>query len=149
MWWSDALYRVILLDDSRVWTPPPAKQQLWTLLRLLMLESLQVVAAAQTQQQQQVAAQQMAAQQPQQQQQVDSEVRAAASAVVSRCRAELQRLVQAEWARVGRDVREDSGMPMSWLRGPSPVLPLRVFRRRWRGLVSCAHDPPALVMPGV
>jgi hypothetical protein len=73
--------------------------------------------------------------------------------VVSRCVAELQRLMQAEWRRMDRDVRVDSGIPMSWLRGPSPVIRGAAFRRRWQGLASFATQPPAIAagvaaMPG-
>ena len=73
--------------------------------------------------------------------------------MVGRCVAELQRVMQAEWQRVDRDVRVDSGIPMSWLRGPSPVIRGAAFRRRWQGLASYATQPPELaagvaVMPG-
>ena len=61
--------------------------------------------------------------------------------------------MQAEWQRVDRDVRVDSGIPMSWLRGPSPVIRGAAFRRRWQGLAAYATKPPELAagvaaMPG-
>ena len=73
--------------------------------------------------------------------------------------------MQAEWQRVDRDVRVDSGIPMSWLRGPSPVIrganltekkkKIRgaAFWRRWQGLAAYATKPPEIaagvaVMPG-
>ena len=127
--------RVILLDDSRVWAPARGREGLWTLMRLLMLESLYVTTAGQQQQQQQ--------------QEQPISVSAAAAAAIYRCRTALQRLMQVDWLRVGHDLREDAGVPLSWLRGPAPMMSSRAFQQRWQGMVSHASDPPTIVTAAV
>jgi hypothetical protein len=100
--------RVLLLDDSSVWQPPRELQQLWTHLRLLMLESVWVVRCA-------------------------AEGRPYSSAqVVARFRVALQQQLKQDWARTQGDIRVDSGVPMSWLRGRSPVIPPERFVAKWR-----------------
>jgi hypothetical protein len=115
--------RVMLLDDSRVWAPPPAKQWTWSYLRLLLLECLW---------EQRVASQ--------------SGQRFTARMVARRFRAAAQRQMQQDWARVGEDVRLDAGVPLSWLRGRKPELDAATFAARWAGLVSHAQHPPTLVV---
>ena len=142
--------RVILLDDDRVWAPHSSRAGLWTMLRLIMLESLHMVGAAQQQRQRsQMGSSGGGADHPSQQQAGVGEGSGSgaqvAAAVVNRCKAELQRLMRADWQRVCRDIREDAGVPMSWLRGPSPIIAREVFDRRWQGLVSHAYNPPVLV----
>ena len=142
--------RVILLDDDRVWAPHSSRAGLWTMLRLIMLESLHMVGAAQQQRQRsQMGSSGGGADHPSQQQAGLGEGSGSgaqvAAAVVNRCKAELQRLMRADWQRVCRDIREDAGVPMSWLRGPSPIIAREVFDRRWQGLVSHAYNPPVLV----
>ena len=100
--------RVLLLDDSSVWQPPRELQQLWTHLRLLMLESIWVVRCA-------------------------AEGRPYSSAqVVARFRVALQQQLKQDWARTQGDIRVDSGVPMSWLRGRSPVILPERFVAKWR-----------------
>ena len=92
-------FRTLLLDDSSVWQPPKELQQLWTHLRLLMLESIWVVRGA-------------------------AEGRPYSSGqVVARFRIALQQQLRRDWARTQGDIRVDSGVPMSWLRGRSPCHP--------------------------
>jgi len=166
---NTASSRIMLLDDHQVWAPPSQKAALWTFLRLLLLESLHVVMCrqagqqqqqqgqpAQQQQQQQQHQQQQRQQQlhqhqqqmqQQQQQQVPCYTSRVAVAVASRFRVELQRQMQLEWRRVDHDVRQQSGLPMAWLRGPSPVISRRAFNARWRGLVTfSADDTPTLAV---
>ncbi len=82
--------------------------QLWTHLRLLMLESIWVVRCA-------------------------AEGRPYSSGqVVARFRAALQQQLRQDWARTQRDIRVDSGVPMSWLRGRSPVIQPERFVAKWR-----------------
>jgi hypothetical protein len=100
--------RILLLDDSTVWQPPPALQQLWTYLRLLLLESFWVVRCA-------------------------SEGRPYSSAaVIHRFRAALQQQLTHDWMRSQGDIRLNSGVPMSWLRGRNPVLPPERFDAKWQ-----------------
>ena len=70
-----------------------------------------------------------------------------ALAVASRFRAELSNLMRREWLRVDRDIRDGSGIPRAWLRGPSPVLSRAAFLERWHGLVTLpAGEDPSLVI---
>lgn len=101
-------FRTLLLDDSSVWQPPKELQQLWTHLRLLMLESIWVVRGA-------------------------AEGRPYSSGqVVARFRIALQQQLRRDWARTQGDIRVDSGVPMSWLRGRSPVIQPERFVAKWR-----------------
>jgi hypothetical protein len=101
--------RVVLLDDGSVWQPPQELQQLWTHLRLLMLESIWTVRC-------------------------ESGGRPYGSAqVVSRFLAVLQQHMRQEWVRTQGDIRLDSGVPLSWLRGRSPVMSRRKFEKKWQG----------------
>ena len=78
--------RILLLDDSTVWQPPPALRSIWTYLRLLMLESLWVVRCT-------------------------SDGRPFSSAsVVSRFRAALQQQLTQDWLRTQGDIRLNSGV---------------------------------------
>jgi hypothetical protein len=47
-------------------------------------------------------------------------------------RAALQLQLKQDWARSQRDIRQDSGVPLSWLRGRSPLLPPQQFAVRWQ-----------------
>jgi len=70
-----------------------------------------------------------------------------ALAVASRFRAELHNQMMCEWLRVDCDVREGSGMPRAWLRGPSPAVSRSSFTARWSGLVALPPSgPPVLVV---
>lgn len=70
-----------------------------------------------------------------------------ALAVASRFKARLQNVMRREWLRVDHDVREGSGMPRAWLRGPSPVIARSTFLARWSGLVAlAANGLPSLVV---
>jgi hypothetical protein len=101
-------FRTLLLDDASVWRPPKALQQLWTHLRLLMLESIWAVRCG-------------------------AEGRPYSSAqVVARFRVALQQQLKQDWARTQGDIRVDSGVPMSWLRGRSPVMLPERFVAKWR-----------------
>lgn len=71
--------------------------------------------------------------------------RSAALAVACRFRAELQQQMLREWCRVDTDVRLTSGVPLSWLSGPAPVITPGAFWQRWRGLaVQVGSGQPAL-----
>ncbi len=111
-------FRTLLLDDSSVWQPPRELQQLWTHLRLLMLESIWVVRCA-------------AEGSPY-----------SSGQVVARFRAALQQQLKQDWARTQGDIRVDSGVPMSWLRGRSPVILPERFVAKWRpeGLLYTVGD---------
>ena len=138
--------RVLLVDDSTAWVPPRQHGPLWTLLRLLLLESIYVVACQRPWQRlvQQLQAQQQLEQQAPSQGVPD----VTALAVVSRFRAALQNQMMREWLRVDCDIREGSGMPGSWLRGPSPEVSRSSFVARWGDLVEVPPSgPPVLVVP--
>ena len=99
--------RVVLLDDGSIWQPPKELQQLWTHLRLLMLESIWSVRC-------------------------EYGGRPYSSTqVVSRFLAVLQQQIQRDWVRTRGDIRIDSGVPLSWLRGRSPVLSIQRFVSKW------------------
>jgi hypothetical protein len=121
--------RVLLLDDSTVWQPPQALRQLWTYMRLLMLESMWVVRCA-------------------------SDGRPFSSAsVISRFRAALQQQLTQDWLRTQGDIRLNSGVPLSWLRGRDPVLQPGRFAARWQqqGVLYrlVEGQGPRLALPGV
>ena len=63
-----------------------------------------------------------------------------AKAVACRFRAELQQQMQRDWRRVGADVRLGSGVPLAWLRGPTPVLSLERFWQRWGPIFTVTTD---------
>jgi hypothetical protein len=110
--------RVVLLDDGSVWQPPVELRPLWTHLRLLMLESVWVVRN-------------------------DSGGRPYSSGqVVSRFLAVLQQQLQQDWARTLGDIRLNSGVPLSWLRGRSPVMSSARFEAKWQaeGVLYTAGD---------
>jgi hypothetical protein len=103
-------FRTLLLDDSSVWQPPAALHQLWTHLRLLMLECIWEVRCA-------------------------AEGRTYSSGqVVARFRVVLQQHLRRDWVRTQGDIRVDSGVPMSWLRGRSPVLQPERFVAKWQAV---------------
>jgi hypothetical protein len=103
-------FRTLLLDDSSVWQPPAALHQLWTHLRLLMLECIWEVRCA-------------------------AEGRTYSSGqVVARFRVVLQQHLRQDWVRTQGDIRVDSGVPMSWLRGRSPVLQPERFVAKWQAV---------------
>jgi exonuclease III len=121
--------RVLLLDDSTVWQPPQALRPLWTYLRLLLLESLWVVRCA-------------------------SDGRPFSSAsVITRFRAALQQQLTQDWLRTQGDIRLNSGVPLSWLRGRNPVLQPGRFEAKWQrpGVLYRMEEGlgPRLVLPGV
>jgi hypothetical protein len=105
--------RVILLGDRTAWQPPAALQQLWTYLRLLLLESIWMARC------------------------VGNGRPFTAVSVTARFRAALQQQLKQYWARSQGDIRHDLGVPLSWLRGRSPVLPPQQFAVRWQA--SGAH----------
>ncbi len=100
---------VLLLDDRTVWQPPASQQQTWTFLRLLMLESIWLVRCA------------------------SGGKEYSSSQVVFRFKAALQQQLKQDWARCQGDIRVDSGVPLSWLRGRNPVLSQHAFEARWQG----------------
>ncbi len=100
--------RVLLLDDGSVWQPPAVLQQLWTYMRLLMLESIWVVRCNSNGQQ------------------------FSSNQVVSRFLAALQQQLKQDWARTQGDIRLNSGVPLSWLKGRSPVLSVAKFTAKWQ-----------------
>ena len=100
--------RILLLDDGSVWQPPAALQQLWTYLRLLMLESIWMVHCGSN-------GRPFTSQQ-----------------VCSRFMAALQQQLKQDWARTQGDIRLNSGVPLSWLRGRSPVLSAAKFAAKWQ-----------------
>ena len=100
--------RLLLLDDGSVWQPPAALQQLWTYLRLLLLESIWVVRCSSN-------GRPFSSQQ-----------------VCSRFMAALQQQLKQDWARTQGDIRLNSGVPLSWLRGRSPVLSPAKFAAKWK-----------------
>jgi hypothetical protein len=119
---------ILLLDDRTVWQPPAALQQLWTYLRLLLLESIWVVRCA-------------------------SEGKPyGSSGVISRFRAALQQQLKQDWARSQGDIRLDSGVPLSWLRGRSPVLSQQKFAARWQAngvlYTVVEGEGPRVCLPG-
>jgi hypothetical protein len=121
--------RVLLLDDRTAWQPPAALQQLWTYLRLLLLESIWVVRCA-------------------------SNGRPYSSiGVVIRFQTALQQQLKQDWARSQGDIRLDSGVPLSWLRGRSPVLSEQKFAARWQAsgvlYTVVAGEGPRLCLPGL
>ena len=44
----------------------------------------------------------------------------------------LQQQIRHDWARTQGDIRINSGVPLSWLRGRSPVMPVERFAAKWR-----------------
>ena len=102
---------VLLAGDHRAWPVDPALQPLWTQLRLATLwhlwrASRRGVPAA-------------GAQPP--------TAARVASHILHDCRGAMQR----DFIRVSALIECDMGVPLDWLRGRSPVLPLRVFKDRW------------------
>jgi hypothetical protein len=97
----------VLLDDGSVWQPPKELQQLWTHLRLLMLESIWSVRCG------------------------SSGRPYSSTQVVSRFLSVLRQQIQQDWVRTSGDIRIDSGVPLSWLRGRSPVLSIMRFVSKW------------------
>jgi hypothetical protein len=120
---------ILLLDDSTVWEPPRALQQLWTYMRLLMLESIWVVRCA-----------------------GDGQPFSSA-AIIRRFRAALQQQLTQDWQRTQGDIRLNSGVPLSWLRGRDPTLLPERFDAKWQqpGVLYtlAAGAGPSLVLPGV
>ena len=60
--------------------------------------------------------------------------------MASRFRFELQQQLRHDWMRVGTDVRLGSGVPMAWLRGPTPVMSLQAFWTKWGSLFTVDDD---------
>jgi hypothetical protein len=100
--------RILLLDDGTVWRPPTELRQLWTFLRLLMLQSIWVVRCAR-----------------------DGKPFSSA-AIIHRFRTALQQQLAHDWLRTQEDIRLNSGVPLSWLRGRRPVLLPERFVARWQ-----------------
>ena len=73
------------------------------------------------------------------------------SRVVSRFLVALQQQVQQDWARTQADIRVDSGVPLSWLRGRNPVLPPERFTAKWLGdgviYTLAGGDGPRVCLP--
>ena len=46
--------------------------------------------------------------------------------------AALQQQLKQDWARTRGDIRVDSGVPLSWLRGRSPVMDVDKFAAKWQ-----------------
>ncbi len=92
-----------------MWQPPAELQQLWTHLRLLMLESVWVVRCAASSRQY------------------------TSAQVVCRFLAALQQQLKQDWGRTRGDIRVDSGVPQSWLRGRSPIMSESRFVAKWQG----------------
>jgi hypothetical protein len=112
--------QLLLLDDSEVWQPPAELLQLWTHLRLQMLRSIWEARCG-------------SQGQP-----------FTSSQVIGRFSAALLLQLRLDWARVQGDVRVDSGVPLSWLRGRSPVLRQERFEAKWQTVgVLYAADPVA------
>ena len=101
--------RIVLLDDGSVWQPPAELQQLWTYMRLLMLESIWSVRCR------------------------SNGKPYASRQVISRFLAALQQQLKHDWARTQGDIRINSGVPLSWLKGRNPVMPQHKFAARWQG----------------
>ena len=95
--------RILMLDDGSIWQPPAALQQLWTYLRLLLLESIWVVRCS------------------------SSGKPFSSRQVISRFLAALQQQLKQDWARTLGDIGLNSGVPLSWLKGRSPVLSAAKF----------------------
>ncbi len=151
--------RVLLLDDDSVWAPPHAKQQLWTYMRLLLLESIWVVRsrcfspshAGSSQSSSSTTGHSSGSSSGDSTHDSNGSrgdaaaaaggsARFTAKAVACRFRAELQQQVQRDWRRVGVDVRLASGVPMDWLRGPSPVLTLSKFWWKWGSIFTVEEN---------
>ncbi len=150
--------RVLLLDDDSVWAPPHAKQQLWTYMRLLLLESIWVVRSrccspshANSSQSSSSTSRSSGSSSGDSMQDSNGSMwdvaaatgggaRFTAKAVACRFRAELQQQMQRDWRRVAVDVRLASGVPMDWLRGPSPVLTLSKFWWKWGSLFTVEEN---------
>ena len=101
--------RIVLLDDGSVWQPPAELQQLWTYMRLLMLESIWSVRCR------------------------SNGKPYASRQVISKFLAALQQQLKHDWARTQGDIRINSGVPLSWLKGRNPVMPQHKFAARWQG----------------
>lgn len=71
--------------------------------------------------------------------------RFSAKAVACRFRSQLQQQMRRDWRRVGVDVRLGAGIPLSWLRGPTPELTLLAFWRKWGSLFTVGDDGQVLV----
>ena len=154
--------RVLLLDDASVWAPPMAKQQMWTYMRLLLLESIWAVRGScqasgpggstpgspggssssgdSGSGEGGEAAAPVGSQESQGAVGGPGSVRLTAKAVASRFRFELQQQMRHDWLRVGEDVRLGSGVPLAWLRGPSPVISLLTFWEKWGGLFTLDQE---------
>jgi hypothetical protein len=138
--------RVLLLDDSGEWAPPQDKEQMWTYMRLLLLESIWAVRSS-CQGSNLISSTQGSG---------NSTGGSAGSqgegsgrsgnpaytvkAVACRFRAELQQQMRRDWMRAGEDVRLGSGVPMAWLKGPSPTIGLAKFWFRWGSLFTVGDD---------
>ena len=99
---------ILLLDDGAAWQPPPPLRRLWTYMRLLLLESIWVVRCS------------------------SNGVPYSSRTVISRFLAALQQQVKQDWARTQGDIRLNSGVPLSWLKGCNPVLSQDQFTAKWR-----------------
>jgi hypothetical protein len=110
--------RVVLLDDGGVWQPPAELHHLWTHLRLLMLESIWTTRCERSGQPY------------------------SSAEVVGRFLAVLQQQMQHDWARTLTGIHLDSGVPLSWLRGRSPVLSGQRFTAKWKepGVLYMVED---------
>ena len=112
--------QLLLLDDSEVWQPPAELLQLWTHLRLQVLCSIWEARCG-------------SQGQP-----------FTSNQVIGRFSAALLQQLRLDWMRVQGDVRVDSGVPLSWLRGRSPVLRRERFEAKWQAVgVLYAIDPVA------
>ena len=100
--------RILLLDDYTAFSPPAAVSRLWTYLRLLMLQSIWLVRCK------------------------SSGRSYTSDSIISRFMAALQQQLKQDWARTQGDIRVDSGVPLSWLKGCDPRLSQQQFAARWQ-----------------
>ena len=52
--------------------------------------------------------------------------------IISRFMAALQQQLKQDWARTQGDIRVNSGVPLSWLKGCDPRLSQQQFAARWQ-----------------
>ena len=146
----------LLLDDSSVWAPANNKAQLWTYMRLLLLESIWAVRCSSSSR---VGGGQPSGSNGAGRESLDSSQDSSAvssttgssssigsragitaKAVACRFKAELQRQMLRDWQRAGEDVREGSGIPLSWLKGAKPTITVLAFWTKWSSLFALAAD---------
>eukprot|EP00775_Hariotina_reticulata_P015160 gene15160-biopygen2001 len=115
----------LLLVGQGSWAPSQQCAALWEYLRTLMLHSLWVARCS-------------AAGSPAH----------TAQSVVGRFVAAVNHQAALEWQRVCSDIRWNTGLPFSWLRGRDPSIQAASFRDKWciRGVVA-SWQPPTAASP--